>query len=351
MHLITILSLCAGIASAALPFKGVDWSSLLIEEAAGHTYKTASGTTQPLETILKSSGVNTVRQRLWVNPSNGDYNLAYNLKLAARAKAAGLSVYLDIHFSDTWADPSHQATPAAWVGYVIDDLAYEVYNYTLATMNAFQAKGIPLSLVSIGNEITSGMLFPLGQISKSGGTYNLARLLHSASAGIKASSIAVQPKIMIHLDNGWDYATQQYWYDAVLGEGPLVASDYDVQAVSYYPFYNKQATLVSIKSSLTSMKSKYKKDIMVAETDWPSGCPNPAYPFPSDTTKIPFTAAGQTLWLQDVASAVTAAGGTGLFYWEPAWIDNAGLGSSCDYNLLVQSSGQVMSSLEVFSSI
>lgn len=93
---------------ASLTYKGVDWSSLLIEEAAGYTYKTTSGTTEPLETILKASGVNTVRQRLWVNPSDGSYNLAYNLKLAARAKAAGLNIYLDMHFSDTWADPGHQ---------------------------------------------------------------------------------------------------------------------------------------------------------------------------------------------------------------------------------------------------
>jgi len=95
---------------ASLTFKGVDWSSLLIEESAGITYKATTGSIEPLETILKDSGANTVRQRLWVNPSNGDYNLAYNLKLAQRAKAAGLNVYLDMHLSDTWADPTHQVS-------------------------------------------------------------------------------------------------------------------------------------------------------------------------------------------------------------------------------------------------
>ena len=92
---------------ASLTFKGVDWSSLLVEEAAGYTYKTTGGTTEPLETILKSSGVNTVRQRLWVS-STSTYNLAYNIKLAKRAHTAGLNIYLDMHLSDTWADPRHQ---------------------------------------------------------------------------------------------------------------------------------------------------------------------------------------------------------------------------------------------------
>jgi arabinogalactan endo-1,4-beta-galactosidase len=108
MKVLHILPLFAAAANAALQYKGVDWSSLLVEEAGGKTYKTTGGTTQPLETILKSSGVNTVRQRLWVKPSDGNYNLAYNIRLANRAKAAGLSVYLDLHFSDTWADPAHQ---------------------------------------------------------------------------------------------------------------------------------------------------------------------------------------------------------------------------------------------------
>jgi len=52
-----------------------------------------------------------------------------------------------------------------------------------------------------------------------------------------------------------------------------------------------------------------------------------------------------------VAGVCSEAGCTGLFYWEPAWIDNAGLGSSCDWNLLVEKSGKVMSSMSVFKSI
>lgn len=98
----------APLAACALTHKGVDWSSTIVLENSGKTFKTTSGAVAPFETILKSSGVNTVRQRLWVNPKDGNYNLAYNIKLAKRAKAAGLNVYLDLHFSDTWADPAHQ---------------------------------------------------------------------------------------------------------------------------------------------------------------------------------------------------------------------------------------------------
>lgn len=54
------LALVQGL-NAALTYKGVDWSSVEVEEAAGYTYKTTAGVTEPLETILKASGVNTVR--------------------------------------------------------------------------------------------------------------------------------------------------------------------------------------------------------------------------------------------------------------------------------------------------
>lgn len=185
--------------NAALTYKGVDWSSAAVEEKNGVSYKNANGNAQALENIFKDSGVNTVRQRVWVNPSDGVYNMDYNIALAKRAKAAGLGVYIDFHYSDTWADPAHQTTPSGWPSNV-GDLAWELYNYTLDAANQFQNAGIQPSIISIGNEITTGLLWPLG---KTDNWANIAQLLHSAAWGIKDSNLSPKPKIMIHLDNGW----------------------------------------------------------------------------------------------------------------------------------------------------
>lgn len=157
---------------------------------------------------------------------------------------------------------------------------------------------------------------------------------------------------MIHLDNGWDWSEQEYFYTTVLAEGPLLATDFDVVGVSYYPFYDSSATLSALKNSLKNIASKWAKDIMVAETNWPVSCPQPKEPFPSDVKSIPFSAAGQKTFIEDVAAVVEGvSGGSGLFYWEPAWIGNAGLGSSCDDNLMFAYDGTVSSSLSVFKSI
>lgn len=289
-----------------------------------------------------------ISQRVWVNPSGGTYDLDYNIALAKRAGNAGLSVYLDLHFSDTWADPGAQAIPSGWPT-DISDLAWQAYNYTLAVSNAFAADGLAPVIISIGNEISAGLLWPTGETPD---YYNIAQILHSAAWGIKDSSLAKQPKIMIHLDNGWSWSEQEYFYQTTLAEGPLLATDFDMMGVSYYPFYNSAAALASLKSTLASMASTWGKQIVVAETNWPVSCPSPAYAFPSDLASIPFSAAGQTTFVEDVAAAVAAtSGGAGLFYWEPAWINNAALGSSCSSNLMFSSSGVAYSSLSVFGSI
>jgi arabinogalactan endo-1,4-beta-galactosidase len=215
--------------------------------------------------------------------------------------------------------------------------------------NTFANNGVPIEIISIGNEITTGLLWPLG---KTNNFYNIARLLHSASAGIKDSRLNPKPKIMIHLDNGWNWETQKWWYNSVLSQGPLLSSDYDIMGVSYYPFYNPSATLGNLRWSLQQMAATWGKSIIVAETDWPANCPSPAYAFPSDTTWIPKNIAGQTTWMQEVAKIVAATNrGIGLFYWEPAWIRNAGLGSSCWDNLMVDQNGKARASLNVFNSI
>ncbi|KAG9106329.1 hypothetical protein FRC07_008870, partial [Ceratobasidium sp. 392] len=319
--LIPLLSLLAEQATAALQFKGADISSLLVLEAQGKKFKWTDGYVEGFEYILAKSGANSARQRVWVNPSDGNYNLDYNVKLAKRVKAAGMSVYLDLHYSDTWADPGHQATPKAWAQATIGQLQNSVYQYTLSVCNRFATEGINPAIVSIGNEVTAGLLWPLAAPD---------------------SNLNPKPKIMIHLDKGWDSGTQLWWYKTMLAAGPLLTSDFDMIGVSYYPFYSSEAYLGSLKYSLGQLASTYGKQIVVAETDWPVSCPKPAYAFPSDTTSIPFSAAGQATWMKQVAAIVAGTkGGVGLYYWEPAFLGNAGLGSSCADNLMVDSSGTI----------
>ncbi|KAJ5625926.1 hypothetical protein N7510_002235 [Penicillium lagena] len=328
-----LLAALSGYVSAELSIRGADISSLLVEEDAGISYKNLDGTTQALEVILAGAGINSVRQRVWVNPSDGSYDLDYNIELAKRVQAQGMTTYLDLHLSDTWADPSDQTTPSGWSTTDIDTLTWQLYNYTLEVCNTFAENDLTVAIVSIGNEIRNGLLWPLGETSSYS---NIASLLHSGAWGVKDSNLATTPKIMIHLDNGWDWSEQEYFYNEVLDSGSdFVSSDFDYIGVSYYPFYSSSATLALLSTSLSNLHSTYGKDVLVVETNWPYSCPDPEYAFPSGLTSIPFSVAGQQTFLDDLASVVEGvSGGLGIYYWEPAWVNNAGLGSSCADNLL-----------------
>lgn len=216
--------------------------------------------------------------------------------------------------------------------------------------NEFAANDLEVEMISIGNEIRNGLLWPLGKTSSYA---NIASILHSGAWGVKDSNLATVPKIMIHLDNGWSSSDQTYFYNEVLASGSaLVSTDFDMIGVSYYPFYSASATLTALKSSLSTLKSTYGKEVLVVETNWPYSCPSPAYAFPSDLSDIPFSVAGQETFLERLSTAVEGAGGVGIYYWEPAWVDNAGLGSSCDDNLLFAwSNDQARASLSTLGSV
>jgi arabinogalactan endo-1,4-beta-galactosidase len=160
---------------------GGDLSTLISDTG---TY-TLDGTSEPILGIFRSGGMNYVRLRLWVNPVSGNFgtpleppfcaaascpDLANDLTMAAEAKAAGMKLLLDIHYSDTWADPQHQNVPGAWLGETLPQLAASMRDYTTSVIQAFALNGTPVSQVAIGNEITQGLLWNYTTLNVSAGT-------------------------------------------------------------------------------------------------------------------------------------------------------------------------------------
>src|SRR5688572_29375733 len=84
----------------------------------GGVYKDGAVVESPYK-IFKVHGANVIRLRLWHNPSwtkqvyGASGTQLYNdlvdvAKAIALAKEQGMAVLLDLHFSDTWADPGKQ---------------------------------------------------------------------------------------------------------------------------------------------------------------------------------------------------------------------------------------------------
>ncbi|KAF2009099.1 glycoside hydrolase family 53 protein [Aaosphaeria arxii CBS 175.79] len=342
--------LCGLVSSAegALRYRAFDWSSLLVSERNGVIYKDVNGVAQPLEQILVASGVNMVRQRVWT--TEGDYGIQYNLELAARAQSAGLQFGLNLHYSDTWTNPGLQDIPSGWPTQ-ISELSTKLYQYTYQVCQTFADAGLVPETITIGNEINGGTLWPTGKYDQ---PHNLATLLHTASRAIRDSGLSPPPKIQVHLSHGENAEEMQWFYDLVLGEGPFTLSDVDMLGVSFYPFWGQAATQENLLASLNNLVTRYGKEVMVIETNWPVSCVNGDYPFPLDTADITFDPAGQTTWIQRTAATlnkVQGARAVGLSYWEGAWIHNAVLGSSCDWNTLFDGNAQAYTSMAVFGTI
>ena len=104
-------------------------------EAAGRKFYNSAGTEKECMQLLKDLGMNTVRLRVWVNPSLSWNNTADVVAKALRAKTLGMKVMIDFHYSDTWADPGHQAKPAAWAAQarIVSEFA-GVFSFARASM-------------------------------------------------------------------------------------------------------------------------------------------------------------------------------------------------------------------------
>jgi arabinogalactan endo-1,4-beta-galactosidase len=200
--------------------RAVDISSFPeIDEANTLFYDTSGNTTSFLDQ-LSDSGINTVRLRLWVNPSQGYSDLDEVATFAQQLRSKGFKIWLSLHYSDTWADPGQQELPVAWQQQSANELVQTVYDYTTQVMTTINPE-----YIQIGNEVNSGMMHPLGNINQ--GNTNFLRFLQSGSQAVRDASSTT--KIILHYA-GIDGSS---WFF-----NQVVSIDYDVIGLSYYPIWH-----------------------------------------------------------------------------------------------------------------
>jgi arabinogalactan endo-1,4-beta-galactosidase len=303
---------------------GADVSHLTKNEAYGAVYRDARGRQRDALRILADNGVNYARLKVWVDPADGFSDTADVLAKAKRAKAQGMKLMIDFHYSDTWADPGKQYKPAAWADLPFDELRQAVYDHTYDVVSALRRQGTPPELVQVGNEINGGMLWPDGRWDNWDG---LAQLLTAGSTAVTDASPG--SKVVLHLAEGGNNGGHRWWFDNAVSRGV----PFDVIAVSHYTYWH--GPLGYLQANLFDLTARYGKPVLVAET---------AYGFTLDEhdheTNIfnsslasaggyPATPQGQADALRDIVNVVAAVpGGQGLgvIYWEPTWtaVDGAG---------------------------
>lgn len=319
-------------------------SLLSFFESRGAVYRSVEPWADGLQ-ILRNQGLNCVRLRLFTSsaaqaqsdPYNRVNNLEYTLPLAVRVKNAGLSLMLDFHYSDTWADPGHQAKPAAWRDLPFSNLVEQVRAYNSNSISSFRTAGVLPEYVQIGNEITSGLLWPDGHV---GGTDDrpsqwskLGLLVKAAIAGVRDGAVDAMPRIMIHIDRGGDWAGTQWFFDHLIAQDV----EFDVIGQSYYPFWH--GSLSSLATCLSNTVARYGKPVLIAETAFP-------WQGPTNIYGIPPTPAGQVQFVTELARIVKRLPGqlgAGVVWWGTEYQTISGLAlAGFDRRSFFDASGDVL---------
>jgi len=314
--------------------KGMDISSLLVEEASGVKYIDAEGNESDLMKILADSGVNTIRVRVWNDPfdseghgyGGGNCNVDTASILGARAAAYSMDTCVDFHYSDFWADPNKQMCPKAWEGMTLTEKKESLYTYTVDSLKAILDAGADVTMVQIGNEINNGMS---GQTAFG----DVSELLKSGSKAVRdiSAEYGKDIKVVVHytqIDNPVDTL-------AIAEKLAKYKVDYDVFGVSYYPYWH--GSFANMKKVLTDIHDTYGVDTCVMETSYMytgddgDGSPN-SLSAGDALEDYPIGVQGQASLVRDVMAYANEAGALGVFYWEGAWIPvkpESGSSSAC----------------------
>ncbi|WNS46321.1 glycosyl hydrolase 53 family protein [Paenibacillus sp. MMS20-IR301] len=281
--------------------KGADVSWLPQLEALGYKFYNEQGAEQDLLQILKDYGIDSIRLRAFVNPSddpsNGHNSTEELVQLASRVSALGFRVMIDLHYSDSWADPGKQVTPAAWANDNLEQLKVHVSEYTSEVMNALKTAGVTPEWVQIGNEINNGMMHPLGSYSN---TENLVQLIQAGSSAARAVFPAT--KIIIHRANGADNGVVSF-YDGLVAAG-LKDTDYDIIGLSYYPESVFTSSIDELSANMNTLAAKFGKEVMIVEVG-------------GNVSTNADNVYNMLVAVQNHSKAVPDGQGTGVFYWAP----------------------------------
>lgn len=204
--------------------KGADLSWLSEMDHDGVTF---GGNRDCIE-MLRAEGMNAVRLRVWVNHSTGWSNKEDMVSLAKRAAKAGQRIMIDIHYSDFFADPSHQSIPAAWQNYDYPTMREAVREHTLDVLYALKEEGIKPEWVQIGNETPNGMLWPMGRVNRENG--NWAQYAGLTAVGYEAAKEAFSDiTVIVHVDNA--YERRDWFWESMQAHG----GKWDMIGLSHYP--------------------------------------------------------------------------------------------------------------------
>lgn len=279
--------------------RGADVSWLPEMEQANKVFLNDAGVKQDVLQILQDHCINSIRLRVWVNPTKEWSSKKGVAAMALRASKRGMRIMIDFHYSDSWADPGQQTKPAQWTAYNTAQISQAVYDHTFSVLDTLRQLGITPEWCQIGNETNNGMLWDNGKAST-----NMASYAQFITSGNNAAH-AVFPNIktIVHLANGYDKTLYQWNIGGLISNG----AKFDAIGMSLYPdSTNWQTTTTQCLDNMKNLVSLYGKPIVISEIGMAWNYSN-VQAFVED--------------IQSKVQSLTNGAGLGIFWWEPECYD------------------------------
>ena len=320
---------------------GIDVSTYLEELEHGAVFLDNGREVDPLDDF-RNNGVDWMRIRIWNDPYGpkgepylaGSCGIDNYVRLAKLAKSKGYSILMDLHYSDFWADPGKQMIPKAWQNFDLDAMEEAVYAFTAECISRSIAEDVAPAMVQIGNEITNGILWPVGKLEgtdgKRGNYDNFCRLIKAGCRAVREQ--LPETKIALHLERSNDKAVYQEFFTEMEEHGV----DYDIIGASYYPYWH--GTPDELFDNLRACR-RFGKEIIIMEMGY--GFTDRGYSTDGRenrlvidserayvhgvTERYPLTPEGQENFVRDLLKRAAGEGIEGTFYWEPLWLPGEGI--------------------------
>lgn len=341
--------LIAKLLTAQTFYLGADFSYVNEMEDCGALFYENQQPKDPFD-IFSDHQAGIARFRLWHTPDWTEYSTLEDVKKSiGRAKSAGMTILLDFHYSDKWADPGHQLIPVAWNEITdLEVLGDSLYNYTYKTLKQLQEEGLLPEMVQIGNETNGNILLKEGEpLSPINWERNIF-LFERGIAAVQAinQSYEADIKTVIHIAKPESALS---WFNTAASHG---FNSYDIIGISYYPGWSVH-DIRGAAAIVGQLKETHQKEVMIVETAYPwtlAWDDNAANMLGSSNFLKTFGNATSDETQRDVMTEfswlVKENGGLGVIYWEPAWVSTGcatqwGVGShwenatffDFDYNL------------------
>lgn len=276
---------------------GADIGSSTEREDMGLKLYNWLGEERECTALMKEMGMSAIRIRVWVDYNGNGLDShgkpycckADVLEKARRAKALGMDVMIDFHYSDWWADPAKQNIPRAWEKLSYKKMLKAVSDHTIDILTALKQEGITPRWVQVGNETSNGMLWSVEMdpatgwekkdseghtiITKTMGHWeqNPKQYAGFIAAGYDAvKSVCPETQVIVHLDNGFDNALYNKNLDIIRDN---VGQKWDIIGMSLYPYWsieggkepNAARTIADCMKNIRLLNKKYNCDCMLVE--------------------------------------------------------------------------------------